>query len=107
MILVAVEEDSGEVAGFLIARHVSGEWELENIVVGQKVRQKGIGSRLLAELFSRAQTNRGDKIFLEVRHSNTAAHRLYEKAGFAETGRRKRYYSDPLEDAVLYSKTLG
>jgi ribosomal-protein-alanine N-acetyltransferase len=41
-----------------------------------------------------------------VRESNTAARRLYEKLGFSEIGRRKAYYHNPQEDAILYSKTL-
>ena len=47
-----------------------------------------------------------DSLFLEVRESNTAARKLYEKLGFRETGRRKAYYSNPIEEAILYSKTL-
>lgn len=104
--LVAVEAENDAVIGFLVAIQVSLEWELENIVVSARVRGKGIGTRLLAELFARAETSHSGGVYLEVRKSNTAARRLYEKAGFAETGRRKGYYSNPMEDAVLYSKTL-
>lgn len=106
LILTAVEQDTGELAGFLIALDVVGEWELENIVVHQQIRQKGIGTCLLEELTSVAQASQSGQIFLEVRESNTAARRLYEKAGFTETGLRKRYYSNPVEDAVLYRKSL-
>ena len=104
--LVAAAEENGAIVAFLVARQVSLEWELENIVVSAPVRGKGVGARLLAELLSRAETSRSSAVYLEVRESNTAARRLYEKAGLAETGRRKRYYSNPIEDAVLYSKTL-
>ena len=45
-------------------------------------------------------------MFLEVRESNIAARKLYEKAGFEPTGRRKSYYTDPLEDALLYRRSL-
>jgi ribosomal-protein-alanine N-acetyltransferase len=41
-----------------------------------------------------------------VRQSNTAAQNLYTKAGFEQTGRRKSYYANPIEDAVLYRLTL-
>lgn len=106
LILVAVEEESLAVAGFLIARHVSVEWELENVVVAAEARGKGIATRLLADLLSRAQMSKSETVFLEVRESNTPARRLYEKIGFVETGRRKLYYANPLEGAVLYRKTL-
>ena len=105
LILVAIK-GSTVVVGFLVARHVALEWELENIVVATEARGKGIGTHLLAQLLWRAQMSQSAAVFLEVRHSNTAARRLYEKMGFSETGRRNRYYSSPVEDAVLYSKTL-
>jgi len=58
-----------------------------------------------ALLVQARQTN-SDAVFLEVRESNTAARRLYQKLGFEETGRRKSYYSNPVEDAVLYTRHL-
>lgn len=106
LILVAVEEENLAVAGFLIARHVSPEWELENVVVAAEARGKGIGTRLLQDLLSHAQLSKSETIFLEVRESNTPARRLYERVGFVEAGRRKLYYANPLEGAVLYRKTL-
>lgn len=105
-VLVAVVEERPAIVGFLVARQVSLEWELENVVVAAEERGKGIGTRLLAQLLSLARMSKSDTVFLEVRESNTAARQLYEKAGFAETGRRKAYYSNPMEDAVLYCKTL-
>jgi [ribosomal protein S18]-alanine N-acetyltransferase len=96
----------GKVVGFLIARHMAPEWELENIVVGAEVRGKGIGKRLMENLLTRAKQVNSESVFLEVRESNKAAHALYGKLGFAEMGRRKSYYSNPIEDAVLYRKDL-
>ncbi len=88
--------------GFLVARNVAPEWELENVVVRAEFRGAGIGTQLLEALLTRARAINSRSIFLEVRESNTAARRLYAKAGFRETGRRKGYYSDPPEDAILY-----
>ena len=105
LILVAVEQD-GATIGFLAARHISREWELENIVVSMTARGKGVGTALLTEMLSRAQKSASDSVFLEVRESNSAARALYSKLGFQESGRRKGYYSSPAEDAILYSKTL-
>lgn len=99
-------QERGNLAGFLVARQVENEWELENIVVGSEFRGRGIGIQLIDVLLSRARAMGGGAFFLEVRESNAAARKLYEKSGFRETGRRKLYYSDPTEDAVLYSREL-
>jgi ribosomal-protein-alanine N-acetyltransferase len=95
------------VLGFLVARLVAPEWELENIVVAPTARRIGLGKQLLDALLATARETNSDAVFLEVRESNTAARDLYEKAGFKVTGRRKSYYTDPREDAVLYRRILG
>jgi [ribosomal protein S18]-alanine N-acetyltransferase len=94
----------GVLTGFLVARNVDSEWELENIVVGSEFRRQGIGTQLIEALLERVRARNGSAVFLEVRESNAAARKVYEKAGFRETGRRKLYYSDPAEDAILYSR---
>ena len=99
---------SGEtqVVGFLIARHVGLEWDLENIVVAPSARRTGIGKRLMEAFLNAAREANSQAVFLEVRESNAAARALYQKLGFRETGRRKSYYTNPLEDATLYSLSL-
>jgi ribosomal-protein-alanine acetyltransferase len=92
--------------GFLVAREIAGEWELENIVVAERARRKGIGSELLEALLRHVRETRGKAVFLEVRASNSGARNLYEKAGFSSTGRRKSYYADTIEDAILYRISL-
>jgi ribosomal-protein-alanine acetyltransferase len=92
--------------GFLVARHVVPEWELENIVVTPAAQRTGIGGQLLDALIAKARQRNGESVFLEVRESNAAARSLYEKAGFAQTGRRKAYYTNPDEDALLYRLKL-
>lgn len=104
--LVAEADSTFTLAGFLVARHLPPEWELENIVVAPSVRRMGIGKRLMDALHAQAQRTNSDGVFLEVRESNTGARRLYEMLGFEETGRRKSYYSNPVEDAVLYTRKL-
>ena len=81
------------VQAFLVAQHIPPEWELENIVVAPTARREGLGSRLVQHLLSIARKSNSDAMFLEVRESNIAARRLYEKLGFRENGRRKAYYS--------------
>lgn len=111
--LVLVAERSGvessqtqSILGFLVAQHLGPEWELENIVVEPAVQRKGLGRRLLEALLTRARDLHSEAVFLEVRESNAAARNFYEKAGFHPTGRRKGYYPDPPEDAILYGRNL-
>jgi [ribosomal protein S18]-alanine N-acetyltransferase len=111
VILVAEEaavmsaERTGTISGFLCARDVAREWEIENVAVAASILRQGVGSGLLRALIERAKSEGAKAILLEVRESNLAARRLYEKHGFQETGRRRNYYNHPPEDAVLY--TLG
>lgn len=106
VVLIAPKDDCGGAAGFLIARQLPPEWELENIVVAVECRRSGIGSQLMQAFLAHAKQMDGESVFLEVRESNTAAQALYKKLGFQLAGRRKSYYAMPLEDAVLYSKDL-
>lgn len=109
--LTLVVENEGEapdstLLGFLVARHLAPEWELENIVVALAARRTGVGKQLLEALLTAARETQSEGVFLEVRESNVAARGLYEKLGFVQTARRKSYYTNPLEDAILYSFTL-
>ena len=92
--------------GFLVARQIAPEWELENIIVAPFARRKGIGEKLLNALIAAARKTNSEVVFLEVRESNDPARALYARAGFEQTGRRKSYYANPLEDAVLYRLAL-
>lgn len=108
--LVAERETSSipasSLLGFLVARQVAPDWELENVVVAPDAQRKGIGKRLLEALFAAARETNSEAVFLEVRESNTTARRLYENARFQQQGRRKSYYSNPMEDAILYRRDL-
>lgn len=99
-------DSTAAILGFLIARHVAPEWELENIVVAATARRQGIGNQLLRALIAAARETNSESVFLEVRESNVPAHALYEKSGFQRSGRRKSYYSNPVEDAILYRLPL-
>jgi [ribosomal protein S18]-alanine N-acetyltransferase len=83
------------------------DWELENIAIAPQERRKGLGKYLLEALLAAARRSNSVGVFLEVRESNTAARSFYQKAGFEQTGRRRSYYANPVEDAVLYRLTLG
>ena len=101
--LMAVGESAdAPMQGFLIARCLCDEWEIENIVVEERHRQRGVGSSLVRRLLAEARTAGAVWVILEVRESNRPALRLYESIGFKPEGRRKNYYQDPPEDALLY-----
>jgi len=96
-----VVEQDGNVVGFIVGRQVDDEWEIENIAVTGAARRCGLGSRLVGELLDLARSRGGKSVFLEVRESNRAARSLYEKWAFLEVGRRKMYYQNPPEDALV------
>jgi ribosomal-protein-alanine N-acetyltransferase len=98
--------EPGRILAFLVAHGIDQEWELENIVVAEESRRHGMGARLINELIDLARANHGRRMFLEVRESNYVARALYRKMGFAETGSRVDYYSDPSEDAIVYRLSL-
>ncbi len=100
-VALTVLEES-RVQGFVIARVVGDEWEIENIAIAGPARRRGLGTRLLGELLDMARAQGAAAIFLEVRESNRAARALYEKWAFHESGRRPAYYQDPQEAAILY-----
>jgi ribosomal-protein-alanine N-acetyltransferase len=106
--LVVVDEMSpAQIHGFVIARCSGNDSEIENVVVARERQQLGIGTRLIQEVLLRAHSGGATSVLLEVRESNLAARRLYEKLGFSEQGRRKGYYSSPIEDALVLRKSLA
>jgi ribosomal-protein-alanine N-acetyltransferase len=98
--------DVDRVVGFVIARCSTGEWEIENIVVAPTHRRRGVGIKIIRELLIQAQYTGATSVLLEVRESNLAARRLYEKLGFSQHGRRYSYYQGPEEDALLLSFSI-
>jgi ribosomal-protein-alanine N-acetyltransferase len=99
------KEDKNKLCGFLCAQIVgiAGEWEIENVVVDERLRRQGIGAQLMRSLIEKWEASSGLSLMLEVRESNTAARALYERYGFRETGRRRAYYREPSEDAIFYA----
>jgi [ribosomal protein S18]-alanine N-acetyltransferase len=99
--LVLVLQENDQITGFVAARGVAGEWEIENIVVTGPARRRGFGSHLLGEFLHHIRGSGAREVSLEVRESNRAARALYEKWAFMEAGRRRSYYQDPPEDALI------
>ncbi len=100
--VVLILEEESELKAFIAGRVLDKEWEIENVAVAGPARRHGLGSRLLGEFLDLARSRSAEAVFLEVRESNLAARRLYEKWAFVESGRRKSYYRDPHEDAMVY-----
>jgi [ribosomal protein S18]-alanine N-acetyltransferase len=101
--VVLVAEQSVNLCGFICARPIAGEWEIENVVVAAPLLRRGIASELMLALIQKARDEHASALLLEVRESNVAARRLYDKHGLHEVGRRRLYYQVPEEDAVLYT----
>jgi ribosomal-protein-alanine N-acetyltransferase len=105
-----IAETDGRVAGFAVIRLLIcgeyGEAELESIVVASAWQGRGLGRALMSSALDRVRSLGVHRLDLEVRASNREAIRLYQKAGIAETGRRRGYYREPDEDAVLMSVRL-
>ena len=99
--LVAEDSVAGVVAGFAVASLLPPEAELEMIAVAPTAQRRGLARQIFFSLAEELRTAEVFGIMLEVRASNRPALELYRQLGFEETGRRPRYYHDPVEDAIL------
>lgn len=95
------EEPADSVLGFVGFWEMGGEAHISTIAVHPDYRRQGLGELLLLHMLDRAADEGSEFVTLEVRVSNRAAQRLYEKYGFQAVGRRQRYYTDDHEDALL------
>ena len=98
---IAANSNNSAIAGFVVALCLGQEWEIENIVVDSALRRRGCANLLLRELLSLASNEGAGRVLLEVRESNQAARAFYARWGFQMIGRRRNYYRDPEEDAIL------
>lgn len=92
-----VAKEDGKIVGYGGIWNVSGEGQITNIAVHPDMRKKGIASEILKHLIKSSC----EKIFLEVRESNSAAICLYEKHGFKKCGIRKNFYHSPQENGII------
>lgn len=97
---VVVEQDD-RVCGYAGMWVLIDEAHVTNIAVHPDHRRRGLGQAMLCELARRAARQGVHSLTLEVRPTNFAAQALYTKLGFVSRGRRKRYYSDTGEDAII------
>jgi len=94
----------GEMLGYLICSRYDTVWHIMNVAVDPGRRREGIATAMLADLLRRIDGH-GARFTLEVRESNFGAIELYKRFGFAPAGRRRCYYQDNGEDAVVMWRT--
>jgi [ribosomal protein S18]-alanine N-acetyltransferase len=98
--------DESELAGYVVAWFAADEGEIANLAVAPEGWGLGIGRALLDAALEEAGRRDVAAVYLEVRDSNERARRLYRSRGFEEVGRRRGYYSHPVEDAIVLRRTL-
>ena len=99
-----VAEEEGAVWGYVGSQTVMGETDMMNVAVHPDYRNQGIATALIVGLVEELLRQGSHCLTLEVRASNETAIRVYERLGFTELGRRKNYYRNPREDALILRK---
>lgn len=99
-VVIVAEGEDGTVLGYAGLQTVLDEGYINNVAVDEKFRRQGVADELIAAFVRYGRVNLAF-LTLEVRASNAPAIALYAKHGFVEAGRRKNYYDDPKEDALL------
>ncbi len=99
-----VAMDGETVAGYIGSQSVEGEADMMNVAVHPEYRRRGIAGQLIIALIAALKEKGNHSLTLEVRASNAPAIALYEKLEFSQVGRRKNYYRNPKEDALILRK---
>jgi len=99
-------QENWALAGFIVSRLIADELHINNVAIRDEFRRQGIATRLLDAVLEWGRAKGARTALLEVRVGNTVAQRLYSGCGFLAAGRRKGYYSQPVEDALLMSVSL-
>lgn len=89
------------IVGYAVAWTVVDQAELGNVAVADEVRGEGVGRALVEGIVARVRRRGAGECFLEVRESNEVAQSLYRSMGFEVVGRRRAYYAQPVEDALV------
>lgn len=91
----------GQAAGYVGMHHILDEGYITNIAVGEAHRRTGVATALMRDLMAYAAKHKMSMVTLEVRPSNKAALELYSRFDFREEGRRRDFYRNPTEDALI------
>lgn len=103
---LVAEDEEDEGIGFVLARVMADEMEVLNLAVRPAQRRRGLGRRLAAEALARGRARGARQCWLEVRASNQSALEFYRALGFEQRARRRKYYREPEEDAVVCARPL-
>jgi ribosomal-protein-alanine N-acetyltransferase len=106
-VVFVVAATGATVVGYAVAWFAADEAELANLAVAASARGRGVGALLLDAVVAEAAHRGAATMYLEVRESNAAARRLYASRSFAEVGRRRRYYHNPAEDALVLARPIA
>jgi len=105
-VLGLASEVRREVVGFLIGRQIGEEAEVLNLAVAPENRRKGEGGALLRTAVVELRKRGVNRVFLEVRESNSAGIAFYKSHSFSVVGRREGYYREPIEAAMVMEMRL-
>lgn len=101
-----VAENATGLIGYVLGRVITDQAEILSLATAVPHRRRGVGRELLTTALD-AMVDRGARsAWLEVRVSNQAARAMYQSAGFVAAGRRRDYYRQPLEDALILRREL-
>ncbi len=107
---ILVAESQGDppssVTGFAAYHSMAEDAELLNLAVAVEYQRRGVGGMLVREGVQRLREQGARRLWLEVRESNATARKFYIGLGFVERGRRRNYYSNPQEDALVLELKL-
>ena len=96
-----VRDDEDRAIAFCIVWIIFDELHINTLAVGPAHRRRGVATFLLREVMAEAARDGARRATLEVRESNAAALELYARLGFQVTARRRNYYTNPVEDALI------
>ena len=104
-----VQERCGVIVGYGVLSIAADEAHVLNLCTAPECEGQGLGRKMLQSLLRIARGNGAQRVFLEVRPSNTSAIALYHSEGFNEIGRRPRYYPTATgrEDALVMAMALA
>lgn len=102
-----VGREDGRIVGYVCLWEVADELHVTNVAVHPDARRRGFARALLESVFARARAAGTRMVLLEVRPTNTEALALYESFGFRVVGRRRGYYYDTGEDALVMESSVA
>jgi ribosomal-protein-alanine N-acetyltransferase len=105
-ICLVAEDSDRRLVGLGVVVLIPPQAELEAIAVTRELQRRGIAGNLWCDLLTELKRIHITEVILEVRESNRIAQGFYRASGFLETGRRRGYYADPQEDALLMRREI-